>query len=64
MCLLIYDLELDNNSIQLYKSANAMILKQFVGCSLFFKKSQHEFCMSCNCKKLEACNKTLKYYTI
>ncbi|KAE9537962.1 hypothetical protein AGLY_005934 [Aphis glycines] len=50
----IYALELDTNSIQLCKSANALIPRQFEGFSCFCKNLTHASLTNSNCKKLEA----------
>jgi len=56
----MYASELDNNSIQSCKSANALILKQFEGFSCFIKNSTHTSLTNSNCKRFEAGNKTLR----
>jgi len=57
--LIYYASELDTNSVQLCKIANAFIPRQFEGSSCVCKNSAHPFCTSSNCKRLAARNKTL-----
>ena len=52
--------QLDNKSVQLCKSANALIPRQFDASSSFCKNSAHAALTKSNCKMFALDNKTLK----